>query len=97
MSEEHRLTCDFSGRTPKDYLVSIGNRESEWAKRYGGPRPVRFPHVVNFPGIKDPAEYMQLLDQYMTVASGLLGGDTQSELNRPTLRHPGNMAFLAFI
>ncbi|KMU86855.1 hypothetical protein CIHG_04795 [Coccidioides immitis H538.4] len=61
------------GKTPKAYLVAIGKRECEWTKRYGKPRPVRFPHVVNFEGIKSPHDHIQLLNH---------------ELNRPTLRHP---------
>ncbi|QSS55922.1 phosphotransferase enzyme family protein [Histoplasma capsulatum var. duboisii H88] len=75
-------------KTPKAYLVAIGKREREWTKRYGKPRPVRFPHVVNFEGIKSPHDHIQLLNQYMALAPYLLGGDPHSELNRPTLRHP---------
>lgn len=77
------------GKSPKDYLVSIGKREIEWAKRYGKPRCVRFPHVINFEGTKSPDEYITLLKHYVSIAPYLLGGDPQSSLNRPTLRHPG--------
>ncbi|KKZ68406.1 hypothetical protein EMCG_00175 [[Emmonsia] crescens] len=75
-------------KSPKDYLISIGKRESEWTKRYGKPRPVRFPHIVNFEGIKSPDDQLRLLNQYMDVAPYLLGDDSHSEMNRPTLRHP---------
>ncbi|KAK2809204.1 hypothetical protein FQN50_004040 [Emmonsiellopsis sp. PD_5] len=82
------------GKTPKAYLIAVGERECEWTKRYGKPRPVRFPHVVNFEGIKSPHDHIRLLNQYMAVAPYLLGGDPSSELNRPTLRHPGHPPIL---
>ncbi|EEP80854.1 predicted protein [Uncinocarpus reesii 1704] len=82
------------GKTPKAYLAAIGKREREWTKRHGKPRPVRFPHVVNFEGINSPHDHIQLLDQFMAVTPYLLGGDPHSELNRPTLRHPGHPPML---
>ncbi|KAM5475459.1 hypothetical protein MauCBS54593_001148 [Microsporum audouinii] len=75
-------------KTPADYLLSIARRECEWTRRYGKPRAVRFPHVVNFEGINSPDDHIQLLKQYMAMAPYLLGGDPHRELNRPTLRHP---------
>ncbi|EFR05309.1 hypothetical protein MGYG_08320 [Nannizzia gypsea CBS 118893] len=51
-------------KTPSDYLTSIGKREYEWTLKYGKPRPVRFPHVVNFEGINSPDDHIRLLSQY---------------------------------
>ncbi|EER39370.1 conserved hypothetical protein [Histoplasma capsulatum H143] len=94
-----RLRADYSakesmrqekglGKSPKDYLVFIGSKESAWTRRYGKPHPVRFPHVVNFEGINLLDNHVRLLNQYMAVAPCLLGGDSHSELNGSTLRYP---------
>ncbi|EZF79840.1 hypothetical protein H110_08353 [Trichophyton rubrum MR1448] len=66
-------------KTPKDYLISIGKRES---------RPMKFPHVVHFEAINSPNEHIRHLNQYMEVAPYLLGSESHTDLSCPLLRHP---------
>ncbi|KAK2766740.1 hypothetical protein FQN54_006054 [Arachnomyces sp. PD_36] len=81
---EGELIESPTGKTPEDYLAAIGKREREWTERYGKPRPARFPHVINFEGIKSPHHHIQLLNQYLAVAPYLLGSD-------PHYLTPGNV------
>ncbi|KZF26474.1 kinase-like protein [Xylona heveae TC161] len=73
---------------PKEYLESIATKEIEWTRRYGNPVELDFPHNGVFPGEKQPEDYVRLLEKYLALAPYLLPKDTDSPLNRPTLRHP---------
>lgn len=91
--------CDFAyyevrfltitGNDPKDYLLSVAQKEIEWTRRYGKPLELDFPHNGVFPGTKSPDDYLRLLEKYLALAPYLLPRPPDSSLNRPTLRHPG--------
>lgn len=79
----------ITGNDPKDYLLSVAQKEIEWTQRYGKPLELDFPHNDVFPGKKDLEDYLRLLEKYIALASYLLPKVADSSLNRPTLRHPG--------
>ncbi|KAL3414057.1 hypothetical protein V8F44DRAFT_633910 [Aspergillus fumigatus] len=68
--------CDY-----KEYLTSIARKEIEWTRRYGKLIELDCPHNV-------PADYISLLNKYLTLALLLLLEDINHHLNQPTLHHP---------
>ncbi|CAG8935063.1 unnamed protein product [Penicillium salamii] len=78
----------IAGNDPKDYLLSVAQKEIEWTRRYGKPLDLDFPHNGVFPGTKSPDDYLGLLEKYVALVPYLLPSATDSPLNRPTLRHP---------
>ncbi|KKK20164.1 hypothetical protein ARAM_007645 [Aspergillus rambellii] len=73
---------------PKEYLVSIAEKEVKWTRRYGKAMELDFPYNGVFPGKKSPEDYLYLLDKYLALAPYLLPKGITSALNQPTLRHP---------
>ncbi|GLA63040.1 phosphotransferase enzyme [Aspergillus tubingensis] len=72
----------------KEYLACIARKEAEWIRCFGKPVELDFPYNGVFPGLKYPADYLPLLDKYLALVPFLLPEDTNSRLNKPTLRHP---------
>ncbi|RAK86262.1 phosphotransferase enzyme family protein [Aspergillus costaricaensis CBS 115574] len=73
----------------KEYLACIARKEAEWIRCFGKPVELDFPYNGVFPGLKYPADYLPLLDKYLALVPFLLPEDTNSRLNKLTLRHPG--------
>lgn len=79
----------FSGTDPKQYLVAIADKEVKWTEQFGKPLECDFPHNTVFPGVNSHEDYLKLLKKYIKIAPYLLPKDSQSSLNKPTIRHPG--------
>lgn len=77
------------GVNPHGYLQSIAQKEIKWARQYGKPLKLDFPHNGSTPGEVSPDEYIHLLERFLLLAPYLLPKDSNSSLNQPTLRHPG--------
>ncbi|KAJ5146458.1 kinase-like protein [Penicillium bovifimosum] len=71
---------------PIEYFQSIAQKEEYWARRYGKPVELDFPHNGIFPGEKNPEEHIDLLCKYLAMTPYLLPKDPA--LHKPTLRHP---------
>ncbi|KAL4779756.1 kinase-like domain-containing protein [Aspergillus varians] len=70
------------------YLQAVAQKEIAWIEQYGKPLELDFPHNGAFPGEKHPKEYLHLLEKYLALVPYLLPQNSNSPLNRPTLRHP---------
>lgn len=62
------------GTDPKEYLASIANKEIEWARQYGQPVELDFPHNGVFPG-KSPEHCLCLLNKYLALTPYILPED----------------------
>ncbi|KAK2812216.1 hypothetical protein FQN50_001574 [Emmonsiellopsis sp. PD_5] len=75
-------------KNPHEYLLAIGNRELAWAKHFGKPRGVDFPHNAFFPDVNSHELYMALLEKYLAIAPFLLPKESSDPGNQAILRHP---------
>ncbi|PYH34250.1 phosphotransferase enzyme family protein [Aspergillus neoniger CBS 115656] len=83
-----RAALNIDQNNHKVYLACIARKEAEWIRCFGKPVELDFPYNGVFPGLKYPADYLPLLDKYLALVPFLLPKDTNSRLNKPTLRHP---------
>lgn len=79
-----------TGIDPKEYLISIAQKEIEWTQRYGKPVELDFLHNDVFPRENPPEVYLHLLNKYLALVPYLLPKGADNLLNsQPTVRHPG--------
>jgi hypothetical protein len=70
------------------YLQAIAQKEIIWTEKYGKPTKPDFPHNMLEFGEQQPAEYVQLLKDYLSLAPHLLPQEHTHSFHRPTIRHP---------
>lgn len=88
-TERIKMATDSStGSSSTAYLRSIADKEIEWTQQYGRTLELQFPHNGVLTGKQNPDRYVDLLRKYLALAPYLLPREG-SELNTPTLRHPG--------
>ena len=75
---------------PTGYLLAVGDRESQWTRRFGEPLENKFPFNSLIEGKVNPDDHLKLLAKYQSIAPYLLPNNPESPFNRPILRHPGN-------
>ncbi|KAK2759064.1 Phosphotransferase enzyme [Arachnomyces sp. PD_36] len=75
-------------KSPHEYLLAIGKRELAWAKKFGEPRGVDFPHNAFFPDVNSHELYIALLEKYLAIAPFLLPRELSDPGNQAVLRHP---------
>ncbi|PWY77317.1 hypothetical protein BO94DRAFT_568281 [Aspergillus sclerotioniger CBS 115572] len=71
----------------RDYVRSVGQRELEWATKYGKPRQNDFPHNNMMKGEISPDIYADLLKRYILISPHILPSDHANAMNKPTMRH----------
>ncbi|OJD20217.1 hypothetical protein ACJ73_08451 [Blastomyces percursus] len=73
---------------PHEYLPAIGKRELAWAKEFGKPQGVDFPHNAFFPEVNSHELYISLLEKYLAIAPFLLPRQHSDPRSQAVLRHP---------
>lgn len=74
------------GKSAKDYVESIADREIAWLSQYASPKPIAVSGcAIGYGKQKTPEECIKLLKRYLAVVLKFLPDDT--ELIRPQLWH----------
>ncbi|KKZ62082.1 hypothetical protein EMCG_03445 [[Emmonsia] crescens] len=84
---EMQLDCG-PWKNPHEHLLAIGKRELAWAKEFGEPQGVDFPHNAFFPEVNSHKDYMALLEKYLAIVPFLLPKEPSDPRNQTVLRHP---------